>query len=320
MMLDECSRAEITAGALALGEASEAQRQAYRRHVAGCHECLARLGGERDIERTMASIARARDDESWQPELRIVFRQPDWKRRGLTIGLATAAAFAAVWLGGRALLSTQAPAVTRVVAAVRTHVVLPLPKHNAVAGHDLIVLHHVATLKRPPLPAAPPSAVAAAPAPVRHDVVAHVAHPRAHTAAAVVAMAAPSERDERSVAALKTVGSAPPAPEHAESLALMGSGVNHDVVPLGGENAIVPRPPAIAYYENAEGTTVFDVSVDERGVAVKCSVAKSSGFLVLDDAVCAAAMRARYSPRTLNGRPVPGVYHDALTFQAGDNR
>ena len=94
--------------------------------------------------------------------------------------------------------------------------------------------------------------------------------------------------------------------------------VTRDAAPLGGENAIVPHPTAIAYYENAEGTTAFEVSIDERGAPVKCTNVKSSGFVVLDEAVCRAAMRVRYAPRTINGRAVPGVYRDALTFQAGD--
>ena len=136
-----------------------------------------------------------------------------------------------------------------------------------------------------------------------------------------MAVTDPSQRDERSVSALRTVGTAPPAPQRAESIAVMPApGITRDAVPLGGEYAIVPHPPAIAYYENAEGTTAFEVSVDERGAPVKCTIVKSSGFLVLDDAVCRAAMRARYAPRTVNGRAVPGVYRDALTFQAGDER
>ena len=80
----------------------------------------------------------------------------------------------------------------------------------------------------------------------------------------------------------------------------------------------VPRPPAIAYDERAEGTTAVDVSVDDRGIPVKCTIAKSSGWMVLDVAVCRAVMHARYSPRTMNGRPVDGIYHDAFTFRSND--
>jgi outer membrane biosynthesis protein TonB len=60
------------------------------------------------------------------------------------------------------------------------------------------------------------------------------------------------------------------------------------------------------------------VSVDERGTPVKCTITKPSGYLVLDVAVCKAAMHARYTPRTINGRPVPGIYRDAFTFRSND--
>jgi TonB family protein len=134
----------------------------------------------------------------------------------------------------------------------------------------------------------------------------------------VVADLAPSQRDKRSIAALRTSETAPPPEQHAESIAVIPqSVVIHDAVPLGGENAIVPRPPAIAYDENAEGTTAFELSIDERGVPVKCTITKPSGYVVLDEAVCRAAMHARFTPRTINGRPVASVYRDAFVFRSG---
>ena len=51
MMPRECARAEVLAGAVALGEASDAERDAYRRHLAGCSRCIAAYGGERDRAR-----------------------------------------------------------------------------------------------------------------------------------------------------------------------------------------------------------------------------------------------------------------------------
>jgi len=328
MRLDDCARAESNAGALALGEASEEQRDEYRAHVARCAPCLNTMGGERDIERTMRLVAAARDEESWAPQVDIDFKE----RAGVTrhawqFGLA-AAAVALLWFGARAFVPVAGTPTAGHVAVVAHQPVTTTSERTASAGHDLVVLHNVATLKRPPLVAAPapvrtqPKAVAIshsaarAPAPAAHPAVAHASPPPA-----LVAVTDPSQRDERSVSALRTVGTAPPAPQRAESIAVMPApGITRDAVPLGGENAIVPHPPAIAYYENAEGTTAFEVSVDERGAPVKCTIVKSSGFLVLDDAVCRAAMRARYAPRTVNGRAVPGVYRDALTFQAGDER
>ncbi len=326
MRHDDCARAESNAGAVALGEASDAQREEYRAHVARCASCLHALGGERGIERTMQLVAQARDEESWEPHVRLDFTErAGFARRAWQYGLA-AAAVAVLALGARALVpNANIPAPQRVAIATTHRVAVPLAQRPA-AGHDLVVVHSVATLRRPPL---------VAPAPVRTEpktvVVAHRTEsarpagsraPSAHasSAPAVVALADPSQREERSVSALRTVGTSPPVPQRAESIAMQPSGITRDAAPLGGENAIVPRPTAIAYYENAEGTTAFEVSVDERGAPVKCTIVKSSGFVVLDEAVCRAAMRVRYAPREVNGRAVPGVYRDALTFQAGDER
>ena len=65
-----CARAEILAGAIALGEAREDERHAYRAHLAGCARCVNALGGEREIERTIGVVASARADERWEPDVR----------------------------------------------------------------------------------------------------------------------------------------------------------------------------------------------------------------------------------------------------------
>ncbi len=327
MRLDDCARAETNAGALALGEASDAERDEYRAHVARCAPCLNALGGERDIERTMQIVAQARDEESWAPHVRIDFKKRAVvTRHAWQFGLA-AAAVALLWLGARALVPVAGTPAVEHVAIAAHQPVAPAGERRAAAGHDLVVLHNVATLRRPPLVVPPAvrteSKAVAIPQRSENATAASAARaPAVHRspAPALVAVAGPSQRDERSVSALRTVGTAPPAPERAESIAMQPSGITRDAAPLGGENAIVPHPTAIAYYENAEGTTAFEVSIDERGAPVKCTIVKSSGFVVLDEAVCRAAMRVRYAPRTINGRAVPGVYRDALTFQAGDVR
>ena len=60
-----CREAEVRVGAIALGEATDAEREAYRRHIATCAACLNANGGEREIDRTMARVAQARDAETW---------------------------------------------------------------------------------------------------------------------------------------------------------------------------------------------------------------------------------------------------------------
>jgi TonB family protein len=66
----DCGAAERLAGAIALDEACDAEREVYRNHLARCPQCVSELGGEREIERVMKSVARARDDERWEPDLR----------------------------------------------------------------------------------------------------------------------------------------------------------------------------------------------------------------------------------------------------------
>jgi TonB family protein len=104
--------------------------------------------------------------------------------------------------------------------------------------------------------------------------------------------------------------SAPPLVNHAEAIAAAPE--IHDVAPVG---SIVPHPAPIAYAEGAEGTTAYAVDVDERGAPVRCSIDKSSGYLALDKAVCEAAMKAQYVPRTVGGRAVASTYRDAVTFR-----
>jgi TonB family protein len=318
MILNDCSRAEITAGAVALGEASDTERDEYRRHLSGCRRCLGSLGGERDIERTMNLVAEAREVESWNPDVRVALRErAGAKRHAWRFAVAAVATGAVVALGIHTFVPSAKPGAQRIELARRAPAVtLARPLPPVAAGHDLVVLHNVVTLKRPPL-AAVASPHLAQNAPPAH--AAPVARQRVATAGTtIVAVVGPSQHDERSIAALRTVGTAPPVPEHAEAIAVLpATVVNHDVVPVGGESAIVPHPSPIAYYENAEGTAAFEVTVDERGLPVKCSVTKSSGYLVLDEAVCRAAMHARYLPRTINGRAVPSLYRDAITFAAG---
>jgi TonB family protein len=189
----------------------------------------------------------------------------------------------------------------------------------ATADRQMVVVHNVVTLHQAPArtapvaKAAPVVAAAGLQAQRAKDVAAAAA-----TAVAKIASNPPAltQRDETSIAALKTAPTAAAPAARAESLAVFPNvSIIRDVVPVGGETAIVPRPAPIAYEEGAEGTTAFEVSVDDRGIPTKCTITKPSGYLVLDDAVCVAAMHAHYAPRTINGKPVPGVYRDAFTFR-----
>jgi len=110
-----CTAAEILAGAIALGEAGDEQRHAYREHLSTCRRCLTQIGGEREIERVINLVAQVRDQESWQPDVRRALARVPGRRRAWRwgAGLAAAAAFVV------AILATQrqAPVVVHGVAA-----------------------------------------------------------------------------------------------------------------------------------------------------------------------------------------------------------
>jgi hypothetical protein len=60
------ARFEALAGALDLGEATDDERAAYDAHAASCPRCTGgALAGE-----VVAAIERARDDETWRPQVR----------------------------------------------------------------------------------------------------------------------------------------------------------------------------------------------------------------------------------------------------------
>src|SRR5262249_30723592 len=108
IMTGECARAEVLAGAVALGEASDAERDQYRRHISACRRCVNALGGEREIERTASVIASARDSETREPDLRdgMTARQ---KRRMMSwrFGLSGVAAAAVLSLGIHAIVAAN---------------------------------------------------------------------------------------------------------------------------------------------------------------------------------------------------------------------
>jgi TonB family protein len=226
-----CLQAEIWAGAIALGEASDDERGAYRLHLSACARCVTLLGGEREIERVMQTVATARDAETWAPDVRTLrvrrgSRLPMW--RWAFLGTAAAAA-----------------------------VVLSLRLQTAeTTNHTTPVVSQIAELT-------------------------------------------PSQRDERSIAALRNVGTVAAPTVRAESLALM------------------PKVPRAGLTTAIGGTTGFQVRVDAHGRPTQCTIVKSSSYGMLDRAVCEAAMQAHYAPRTLDGKPVATVYRDAFTFHTG---
>ena len=328
-MKQNCARAEILAGAIALNEASDVERDEYRLHIAACASCLRALGGEREIERVMATVATARDAEVWDPA---PVRAGERRSRSLRVAFAGASALVlgvTVSLGVHFVLAANVKPLTLakndVPAFAGTVYRVSLDKRVAPAKEPkpprhMVVVHNVIALDRTRRSTTPIERTTTT---IAADAGVPAPTPPAQPQSSNVPVwrrgeSVPVARAPQTVAAAPQ--DAPPMlAGHAESIAVAPSYVVHDAVPVGGENAINPQPPPIAYAQGAEGTTAFEVSIDDRGAAMKCTITKSSGFLSLDEAVCKAAMKARYAPRTINGKPVPGVYRDAFTFRATNN-
>ena len=332
-------RIEMLAGAIALGEASDKERGEYREHIATCPECVNALGGECEIERVASMVGAARESEIWQPDLRdVVAARMQRRKRSLRYGFGIAGLALAISLGVHTLIASgvtplsAAPSnsvgldavITRVALEQRIAAQQPRPAPQP-AQRRMIVQHNVVQINRAPLPAP-----AAAPAFVAQDakpqeianVTVHAPPPQFLPKSAHSNVPVWRRKDTaawRTVATTTTTSLSESAPQslthRAESMQVFTQHAARDAAPVGGETAINPQPPMIAYDEGAEGTTVFEVLIDERGNPTKCVITKPAGYSVLDAAVCKAAMQARYTPKTIDGRAVPGVYHDAFTFR-----
>lgn len=341
-MNKNCARAEILAGAIALGEASETERDDYRRHISACAACLRALGGEREIERVMTTVKDAAQSEVWEPvALRAGERRMRTVRRVWSVGVSTALLAVVASLGIHTLLAANVSAPVLVAArqapveraASPFHVTLehrapqriaaktkPAPAQPVTQPQQpkIVVVHNVITLKQSDRPETKTpirtteTTVAAEGAPVTVP-----ATQTKHAASNIPVWRRNEAMPRADNSAVNVADDTPTVlAGHAESIAVAPSYAVRDVTPIGGDTAINPRPAPIAYAQGAEGTTAFEVSVDEHGTPVKCTITKTSGYLSLDDAVCKAAMKARYSPRTVNGRATAGIYRDAFTFRA----
>ena len=330
-----CERAEVLAGAIALGEATDLERDEYRGHISACAPCLRALGGEREIERVMDVLVQARDEETWEPAAATQRRERP-ASRWLKYGFSFATAALALSLGLHALLAASfgrvppTPSNPFVIDYDGTHITLErrASAHVAKPRADeprVVVVHNLVTLKAPQTTAQAQQPVEKAAAERTQTTVTTVASNDAQPNAqkdesSQVPVWRRDVEPQRANRAPVTVAAAPRFEQRAESMAVSpGMSAIRDVAPIGGDAAIVPHPAAIAFAEGAEGTSVFEVAVDERGAPTKCTITRSSGFLVLDDAVCRAAMKARYSPKSINGRPSAGLYRDAFTFRSSTN-
>jgi TonB family protein len=315
-MKPECLRAEGLAGAIALNEAGDGERSAYRAHIAACSSCRNELGGEHEIERTIGAIRAASVGETWVPALRVVgsvrraYAARVWRLAG-----ALAAFAAAVILGARfwAPVARQgSPAVGPIasVARVPAHPNAPQRKiaTSARSVRHIVVLHHVVSVASEPihLDALPPERLAYAPIRKAPDTKAAVGGSRQRRQSNIPVWRRNAPMPQPQVPAARTALSG-----RAESIEMAQPYSVTAVMPL---RAIDPRVPKIAYLEGAQGTTAFEVHVTSQGKPASCTITSSSGYPSLDQSVCQAAMAVRYAPRLIDGRPTNGLYRDAFTF------
>ncbi|MGB7420110.1 MAG: energy transducer TonB, partial [Erythrobacter sp.] len=75
--------------------------------------------------------------------------------------------------------------------------------------------------------------------------------------------------------------------------------------------------PSRALREEVEGTVGVRVQVNAEGRVASCSVTRSSGSGILDDAACRGMERyARYNPALdRNGNPTTGSASTAITYR-----
>lgn len=334
--MNEHLRAETIAGAIALGEAGEDERNFYRAHIAECASCRHELGGEVAIAHVVETVALARDAETWRPAIDTpALARRARRRTGRTVaaGMAAvvAAALTAFALRGNALAP---PPPQHVAMNVFRVTVEPAAKPVTGAHH---VAHHPAKARRPAKPSVHPpvhSSHVARVAPsivIEHHVVqlARIAQTPAPAAARATRVRIRRKHAAAFVPArvpvwrtvAKTTTTTATSETAVEPISMTAASMQiappviHEPEPIGGENVISPRPPAIAYVEGMEGTTLFDVAISPRGLPTRCSIVASSGYHTLDESVCRAAMVVRYTPETINGRPAPGDFRDAFTFR-----
>ncbi|MBV9278290.1 MAG: TonB family protein [Candidatus Eremiobacteraeota bacterium] len=334
-------RTEVLAGAIILGEATDEERLEYRRHIAQCQACLIAYGGEHELSRLNDVVGEARESEVWEPDVRSpVLARTSPRARIARYGIGLLAACLLVSLIGHFVVGSG---LAQIGPSLADPIVVNWESNKIVLERRsvrdaksptpaprMVVVHNIVQLPRASVPNAQPAKV---------NVAVHVPKPQHHetevaleqTTASDVgggSSVKPAESGDTIQSAIPVWrrgavahpryggGDATPIGSKTAAITIAASYTVRDAAPEGGETAINPQPAQIAILEGAEGTSAFEVMIDETGAPTKCVITKASGWPVLDDAVCKAAMKIHYRPKMINGKPVPGVYRDAFTFRA----
>lgn len=336
-------RIEVLAGAIILGEATDEERIEYRQHIADCPACLIAYGGEHELRRLHDVVTDAKETEVWEPDVRdaVLAHAQSRKKRVWRYGLGFFTACLLVALIGRFVagsgLAQIGPTLADPIVVNWENNKIVFERRSVRDAKSpapvprMVVVHNIVQLPRATVPNGPP-AKANVPVrtqkPQRHetevaleqstasDVGTSSSGMKAADSGAAVQPAIPVWRRGAVTRAHYASETTSFGATRSEAITIAPSYTIRDAEPEGGETAINPQPAQIAILEGAEGTSAFEVMVDENGAPTKCVITKASGWPVLDDAVCKAAMKIHYRAKMINGKPVPGVYRDAFTFRA----
>lgn len=94
---------------------------------------------------------------------------------------------------------------------------------------------------------------------------------------------------------------------------VQASQVAHVPTPVVLNNP-APTYPELARQKGWEGRAIVRVEVSPAGYATKVTIARSSGFGVLDQAALRAVKKWRFQPRTIAGQPAPGLVEVPVNF------
>jgi len=86
-------------------------------------------------------------------------------------------------------------------------------------------------------------------------------------------------------------------------------------LPGGMAERCPPPYPRAALRDHIQGLVVLQAQVGPDGRPTMVTVARSSGFPILDNAALDALRSCRFEPATENGRPIPFRYEVPYRFR-----
>lgn len=103
------------------------------------------------------------------------------------------------------------------------------------------------------------------------------------------------------------------SPSHIEKEA--SSAATFAPEPMPSSSNPKPVYPQLARRRGQEGLVQLLANVDEKGTLVHLTVAKSSGFTLLDEAALAAVRKWRFKPGEIGGKASPGTLVVPIEFR-----